>query len=112
MTNSVSILFEKSDHYLVARVSRNQQDDIKNKKEDMDEEMAEDREERTQAVFAEAQPVFSIPASSQPDLQGDAQKMDVAASDISHTERGEMNRVEPPPPPPPPPPVSQTEIPV
>ena len=93
------------------RVSPNQQDeDLKIKKEDMDEEMAESREERTQAVFAGAQPMFSMPASSQPqpDLQADAQEMDVATSDISQTEQGEMNHVEPPPPPP----VSQTEIPV
>ena len=77
----------------------------------MDEEMVEGREARTQAVFEEAQPMFSMPASSQPqpDLQADAQEMDVATSDMSHTEQGEMNHVEPPPPPPP---VSQTEIPV
>ena len=98
-------------YYFVVRVSPNQQDeDLKIKKEDMDEEMAEGREERTQSVFAGAQPMFSMSASSQPqpDLQADAQEMDVATSDMSQTEQGEMNHVEPPPPPP----VSQTEIPV
>ena len=110
-TNSVTTFFRKMTYYFVVRVSRNQQDeDLKIKNEDMDEEMAEGREERTQAVFAGAQPMFSMPASSQPqpDLQADAQEMDVATSDMSQTEQGEMNLVEPPPPPP----VSQTEIPV
>ena len=103
--NSVATFLRKITIF-VARVSPNQQDeDLKNKKEDVDEEMAEGREERAHAVFAGPQPMFSMPASSQPqpDLQADAQEMDVASSDMPQTEHVE---------PPPPPPVSQTEIPV
>ena len=79
----------------------------------MDEEMpTEAREEQSQAVFSEAQPMFSMPPSSSSlphtDPEADAQEMDIASNDVTQTEQGDMTHVEPPTHTP----VSQTEIPV